>query len=67
LEQNDISISYQLSDNQSNYIQTFKAPEGERFGVLFTFASGEKLHIISKETNFRIWQLMAQMLKITHS
>ncbi len=67
LKQNDISISYPLSDNKNNYIQTLNAPEGDRFAVLFTFASGEKLHITSKETHFQIGQLMARLHKITHN
>jgi Ser/Thr protein kinase RdoA (MazF antagonist) len=67
LKQNDISISYPLSDNANNYIQTLNAPEGDRFAVLFTFASGEKLHIISEETHFKIGQLMARLHKITHN
>ncbi len=67
LKQNDISISYPLSDIESNYIQTLSAPEGERFAVLFTFASGEKQHMISAETHFQIGQLMARIHKITHN
>ncbi|SDM00392.1 Ser/Thr protein kinase RdoA involved in Cpx stress response, MazF antagonist [Daejeonella rubra] len=67
LKQNGISISYPLSDKENSYIQTLKAPEGDRFAVLFTFASGEKLHIISEETHFQIGQLMAQIHKITNN
>ena len=66
LKQNAISISYPLSDNKNNYIQTLNAPEGKRFAVLFSFASGEKLHLISEETHFQIGQLMAQIHKITN-
>ncbi len=67
LKENTISISYPLSDNESNYIQTLSAPEGDRFAVLFTFASGEKQHIISEETHFQIGQLIARLHKITHN
>lgn len=67
LKQNDISISYPLSDNENNYIQTLNAPEGDRFAVLFTFASGEKLYIISEETHFQIGQLIARLHKVTHN
>jgi Ser/Thr protein kinase RdoA (MazF antagonist) len=67
LKQNDISISYPLSDKEKNHIQTLNAPEGERFAVLFTFASGEKLHIISEETHFKIGQLMARFHKVTNN
>lgn len=66
LKENAISISYPLLDKENNYIQTLNAPEGDRFGVLFTFASGEKLHIISQETHFQIGQLMARLHNITN-
>ncbi|OAQ39867.1 aminoglycoside phosphotransferase [Pedobacter psychrophilus] len=65
LKENEISISFPLSDKENNYIQTLNAPEGDRFAVLFTFASGEKLHIISQETHFQIGKLMANLHKIT--
>lgn len=65
LKDNSISISYPLSDQKNNYIQTIKAPEGDRFAVLFTFAAGEKKHIISEETHFHIGQLIARFHKIT--
>ena len=65
LKENAISISYPLSDKESTYIQTLNAPEGDRFAVLFTFASGEKQHIISEETHFKIGQLIARIHKIT--
>lgn len=67
LKENNISISYPIKDKENNYIQTLNAPEGDRFAVLFTYASGEKLHIISKETHFQIGKLMAQIHKITHN
>jgi Ser/Thr protein kinase RdoA (MazF antagonist) len=67
LKQNDISISYPISDNKNHYIQTLNAPEGDRFAVLFTFARGEKLPITSKGTHFQIGQLMARLHKITHN
>lgn len=67
LKENAISISYALSDKENKYIQTLNAPEGDRFAVLFTFASGEKLHIISQETHFKIGQLMAKLHKITNN
>lgn len=67
LKKNNISISYPLPDNDNNYIQTLNAPEGERFAVLFTFARGEKLHIISEKTHFEIGKLMARLHKVTYN
>lgn len=66
LKENAISISYPLSDKENNYIQILSAPEGERFAVLFTFASGEKQYLISEETHFQIGQLIARIHRITH-
>ncbi len=67
LKQNDISISYPLPDKENKYIQILNAPEGSRFSVLFTFANGEKIHIVSQETHFQIGQLMAHFHKATNN
>ncbi|CAM4240785.1 phosphotransferase [Flavobacterium terrigena] len=67
LKQKNISISYPLPDETNNFIQTLNAPEGNRYAVLFTYARGEKLHIISAETHFRIGQLMAQLHTVTNN
>lgn len=67
LKQNNISISYPLPDKTNNFIQTLNAPEGDRHAVLFTYANGEKLHIISAEAHFHIGQLMARLHKVTNN
>ncbi|MFD0940713.1 phosphotransferase [Pedobacter boryungensis] len=67
LKENAISISYPLLDKESNYVQTLNAPEGDRFGVLFTFAKGEKLHVIPQETHFLIGQHMARLHMVTNN
>ncbi len=67
LKENTISISYPLSDRESNFIQTLNAPEGDRFAVLFTFAAGEKQHIISAETHFKIGQQIARLHEVTNN
>ncbi|MBX7241985.1 MAG: phosphotransferase [Bacteroidia bacterium] len=67
LKENSISISYPVSDKESNYIQTLSAPEGDRFAVLFSFASGEKQDIISEVSHFQIGQLLARLHKITNN
>ena len=67
LKQNTISISYPLPDKEDNFVQILNAPEGKRFAVLFTFASGEKQHEISEETHFQIGQLTARFHKITYN
>jgi len=67
LKENNISISYPLSDKESSFIQILNAPEGDRFAVLFTFAPGEKKHLISGETHFQIGQLMALLHNVTNN
>ena len=67
LNQNNISVSYPLADQENNFIQTLNAPEGDRFAVLFTYASGQKLHTFSNETHFQIGQLMARLHKVTNN
>jgi Ser/Thr protein kinase RdoA (MazF antagonist) len=65
LKQNEISISYPLADSEENYIQSIRAPEGVRFGVLFSYAEGQKVANFNKEMDFEIGKLMAQIHKLT--
>jgi Ser/Thr protein kinase RdoA (MazF antagonist) len=67
LSENNISVSYALADKDGNFIQTFNAPEGERFGVLFTYAKGHKLHSVPAEMHFKIGEMMARIHKVTHN
>lgn len=65
LAKNDLPVSYPLSDNDDNYIQSFPAIEGDRFGVLFSFAEGKKNPNFSVETSERIGKFMATMHLLT--
>lgn len=65
LKQNNIPVSYPLSDKENNFIQKLNAPEGDRFSVLFSYANGEKLHTLSTETHFQIGELMARLHRVT--
>ncbi len=67
LKQANISISYPIKDNENNDIQSLNAPEGERFGVLFSYANGQKQHILSIETHFKIGELMGRFHNITNN
>jgi Ser/Thr protein kinase RdoA (MazF antagonist) len=60
-----ISVSTPIVDKKGQCIQTLKAPEGERWGVLFTYAKGQKLHLYSKKTHFEIGQLMGRLHAVT--
>lgn len=67
LKEHGVSVSYPVPDSENNYIQTLNAPEGARFAVLFTFAEGEKQHIVPEETHFQIGQLMARFHQLTQN
>ena len=67
LKEHHISISYPITDKNKNYIQSINAPEGKRFGVMFSFAEGEKLLSFSEEGHFQIGVLMARIHQITQN
>ncbi|MBN8821856.1 MULTISPECIES: phosphotransferase [unclassified Spirosoma] len=62
-----ISVSYPIPDGTGNYIQELNAPEGTRFGVLFSYAEGEKLLTFSEELHYKIGQIMARFHQLTHN
>lgn len=49
LSQRGISVSLPIADIQGESIQTIDAPEGRRFGVLFTFAEGNERGMDNEE------------------
>lgn len=67
LKDSNIPVSYPIADAQNNYLQTLNAPEGQRFGVMFSYAKGEKVFNFSPELHYRIGETMAQFHKITHN
>jgi Ser/Thr protein kinase RdoA (MazF antagonist) len=64
LKDNHIPVSYALTDNSGNYINAFDAPEGQRFGVLFTFAKGEKLLNFPAELHYKAGEITARMHQV---
>lgn len=65
LKQNNVSISYPIADNSNELIQEFNAPEGKRYGVLFSFANGIKAARFTPGTSYLIGQALAKMHKST--
>jgi len=65
LQENGVSVSYAIPDLENTLIHPFAAPEGERFGVLFSFAEGNKLLNFDAETHYRVGKLMAEMHELT--
>jgi len=65
LKNNNLSISFPLPDKEGNLIQEINAPEGLRYAVLFTFAEGEKIRFMTKETCYSIGSVMGKIHNIT--
>jgi Ser/Thr protein kinase RdoA (MazF antagonist) len=65
LNANGISVSHPIADTNNQYIQNFDAPEGQRFGVLFSFAPGKKFSSLSADACFNVGVAMASMHRAT--
>ncbi len=66
LNQKSIPVSYPISDAEEKLIQEFDAPEGKRYGVLFTFAEGEKIMSLSPDMHFKIGKTIAEIHQHSH-
>ncbi len=65
LRQNNIPVSCPLTDTAGDYIQELNAPEGKRYGVLFSFAEGEKQLNFARELHYKAGEIMARMHQVT--
>lgn len=65
LKENAVPISYPVADASGAYLQEILAPEGLRYGVLFSFAEGEKVRFFSAENSYKIGTAMAHFHQIT--
>ncbi len=65
LSKNNLSVSFPIKDKNGEFIQEINAPEGVRYVVLFSFAQGEKIRFMAKETCFAIGSLMAKIHNLT--
>ena len=61
LKENNLPVSYPITDPDGEYIKELNAPEGLRFGVLFSHATGSKLLNYSTEIHFKVGQAMAEI------
>jgi len=61
LRKKDISVSFPIPDLDDCFIQTFNAIEGNRIGVLFSFASGDKPKNSNEELEYSIGNYMAYL------
>lgn len=67
LKDREASVAFPIADNSAQLIQEFEAPEGTRFGVLFSYAKGTKTALFSPETSFSIGQALAKVHRSTEN
>lgn len=61
LKETNRQVAYPIADKSNKYIQEIEAPEGKRFGVLFSFAKGTKTAKFTEQTSFLIGQSLAKV------
>ncbi len=61
LKANDRPVAFPIPDQWNKYIQAIEAPEGNRYGVLFSYAPGIKTAQFSPQTSFLIGQALAKV------
>ncbi|OPC56797.1 phosphotransferase [Elizabethkingia bruuniana] len=67
LKETDGQVAFPLADKYNQYIQEIEAPEGKRFGVLFSYAKGTKTARFSPQTSFLIGQALAKVHQSTEN
>jgi Ser/Thr protein kinase RdoA (MazF antagonist) len=65
LREDKAPVTYPISDKSNELIQEFDAPEGKRYGVMFSFAKGTKSARFTPETSYLIGQSLANIHKST--
>ena len=67
LKNNNAPVTYPIADSNGEYVQEFNAPEGIRYGVLFSFAKGEKNARFNVETSYQIGVALAKIHRLTEN
>lgn len=67
LKETNRQVAHPIADKFSEYIQEIDAPEGKRFGVLFSYAKGTKTAKFSHQTSFLIGQALAKVHQSTEN
>lgn len=67
LKEHLVPVSYPVPDVHGKHIQLLNAPEGERYGVLFSFAEGKKLHHYAEELHGSVGEVMSKMHRATEN
>ena len=67
LKKNNIAVSYPILDNSNKYIQEVNAPEGLRYGVLSSYAEGDKVRMLTEQDCYQMGLLLAQCHKASQN
>lgn len=60
-----VPVSYALPDASGQYVQEIDAPEGLRYGVLFSHADGQKMLTFSGDRHEELGRIMARLHQLT--
>jgi Ser/Thr protein kinase RdoA (MazF antagonist) len=63
----DRQVAFPIAGKLNDYIQEIEAPEGKRFGVLFSYAKGIKTAKFTHQTSFLIGQALAKVHQSTEN
>lgn len=65
LKEQGVRVAFPIADLQGNYLQSFHAAEGTRYGVLFSFARGKVIPDLKKEHLTAIGVEMARFHEVS--
>jgi Ser/Thr protein kinase RdoA (MazF antagonist) len=65
LKEGGIAVSYAIPAPDGEFIQQIMAPEGLRYGLLFSYAAGEKMHRYPLKVHREAGRLMARFHQLT--
>lgn len=65
LKEHGQPVSYPIADYDGSFMQVLQAPEGVRYGVLFSFAAGEKVLQLPVEMHRKMGGIMAGIHQLT--
>lgn len=67
LKESDRQVAFPIADKWNQYIQEINAPEGKRFGVLFSYAKGVKTAKFTEQISFLIGRSLAKVHQSTEN
>ncbi|MCG8320477.1 MAG: phosphotransferase [Cytophagales bacterium] len=67
LKNNKLPITYPIGDCEGKLIQEFNAPEGIRYGVLFSYAEGQKTARFTPKTSYHIGIILAKIHQVSEN